>query len=159
MANSIPNLIGTEAALTCTLASLASSVVGVGRQTTIVDLRTGLLVPPLLDIMYSIKLGTTPVAPANIYFYLISVGTGGTTVRTDSAGATDAGLTRVGAPLVWTAPIKASPATGDVIAGQFTIYDPPPLFGLLIVQDTGVALDATGGNHYVAYNVVTPQVQ
>jgi hypothetical protein len=158
MANSIPNLNGTETAFTVTLASLASSVVGVGRQSTIVDLRTGSLVPPIVQIFYSIKLGTSPTI-GNVYFYLISVNTGGTTVRTDAAGASDAGLTRVGAPLVWTAASKSSPSTGDVLAGEFQIYDPPPLLGLLIVHDTGVALDSTGGNHYVAYNVVTPQVQ
>lgn len=158
MPNSIPNLNGTEAAFTCTLASLASSVVGVGRQTTIVTLVAASLIAPLVQVFYSIKLGTSPTV-GNIYFYLISVNTGATTVRTDGAGASDAGMTRVGAPLVWTASSKATPATGDVLSGSFMIENPPPGFGLLIVHDTGVALDATGASHYVAYDTLTPQVQ
>ncbi len=156
--SSIPNLLATETALTVTLASLASSTVGVGRQTTIVDLRTSSLAPPILQIIFSIKLGTSPTA-GNIYFWFIDVNTGGTTVRADGAGASDAGMTRVTAPLVWTASSKSSPASGDVISGGFKIYDPSPLFGLLIAHDTGVILDASGGNHYVAYNTYTPQAQ
>jgi hypothetical protein len=54
---------------------------------------------------------------------------------------------------------KASPATGDNIVGDFEIYDPGPTWGLLIVHDTGVALNSTEGNHVISYIGDNPEVQ
>ncbi len=158
MANSVPNILGTETAFTVSLGALATSSVGVGRQTTIVDFRTGSLFPPILEVTFQIKLGTSPSA-GNVYFYWIAANTGGTTVRSDNAGASDAGLTRISAKQVHQYATKSSPASGDLLSDTFIVDSPTPLGGLLIVHDTGVNLDATNGNHYVAYATVTPQVQ
>ncbi len=157
MANSILELFASEVQLTTTgLNSLASSSALVGIQTNMVDL-TAIKVP-VVHVVFSIKAGTSPTV-GNVYFRLLRQNTGGTTVRTDGASSTSGALTAVGAPLIWTAPSKPSPATGDVISGMFPIYDPGPWFGLHISQDMGVATDSTAGNHYVAYIADNPQVQ
>lgn len=132
----------SPAAMTVTLASLASSTSGVGRQTTLVDNSTTRY--DLIRLLGKITTGTSPTTGKSIYIYAIH---GDGTRRTDGAGASDAALTRVTAKLLRTIPIDGTSDKGY----QFDalLPNPGPEWGLLIVHDTAVNLNSTGGNHYI----------
>lgn len=132
---------------TITLASLASSTAGVGRQSTLYDNTTtryrSMLVFP------NIKMGTSPTANTPVYIYLIRSNNDGTPIADDSAGTTDAGITIVNAPLLGVLN-NPTTTTGNVLRAVFDTAPLGPLgpkFGFAIVQSSGVALDSTGGNH------------
>ena len=157
MANEIKDKFGASTALTITLASLASSVVGVGRQSTIID-NTSLRYQDL-KLYVKIKQGTSPTGNKGVQVYLISVDNHGTPHRSDGAGASDAGLTVLNADLIGVLVNKASPSTGDVLYGEFLIRRPGPKWGIAIVHDTVVNLDSTGSNHWVRYIGLNPELQ
>ena len=79
---------GTATAMTCTLASLASSAVGVGRQTTLLDNSATKHSRVHIYILITSNGTTNVTANTNVFFYLIK--SDGTYV-TDGAGARDAG--------------------------------------------------------------------
>jgi hypothetical protein len=158
--SAIKDLLASDAALTITLASLASSTAGVGRQSTIVDNTTNRY--PRVVVYYKIKLGTSPTSARAVYFYLIRSDADGTTKHRDgAAGASDAAWTATPDLIpAWVAADKASgAATGDVLQGSFTIDTPGPEWGVGVVHDTGVNLDSTGSNHWLRYVGVTPEAQ
>jgi hypothetical protein len=158
MANEIKdNITVASTALTITLASLASSTSGVGRQSTIVDNTTDLC----QDVIVYVKItqGTNPTGNRGVYVYLIRDDNNGTNHRSDGAGASDAGLTVQNAELIGTMRNKASPTTGDVLYGEFRVNRPGPKWGIAIVHDTAVNLDSTGGNHWARYVGLNPEVQ
>lgn len=157
MANEIKDLIGASTALTITLASLATSTAGVGRQSTIVDNTTARY--QLITLYFKIKLGTSPTGNKSVQVYFIFDDNNATNHRTDGAGASDAGLTVLNAPLIGVMIDKASPATGDLLYGEFKVKNPGPKWGIAIVHDTGVNLDATEGNHWYRYVGSNPEVQ
>jgi hypothetical protein len=156
----INQTVSTASALTITLASLASSTTNVGRQSTEVDL-SGLSAanayPTDLTINYKITLGTTPTGNRAAYFFVLW---GDGTHRDGNAGASDAGFTipnnlqpdHVAANL-------ASPATGDILQGSFTVRVLNRRFTVAVAHDTGVALNSTGGNHYIQYHIRKPEIQ
>lgn len=148
---------GSSTALTITLASLASSAAGVGRQSTIVDNTTNRYRDVLLYI--KIKQGTSPTGSRSVKVYGIRDDNNATNHRTDGAGAIDAGLTVLNAPLIGVGMNKSSPATGDLIYIECLFHRPGPKWGIAIVHDTGVALDATGGNHWARYVGINPENQ
>lgn len=157
MANEIKDKFASSAALTITLASLASSSSGAGRQSDIVDNTTNRYQAVLIYI--KIKLGTSPTGSKGVYVYLIRDDNNGTNHRSDGAGASDAALTVQNAQLIGVMADKASPATGDVLYGEFLVERPGPKWGIAIVHDTGVNLDSTGGNHWARYVGLNPEVQ
>lgn len=158
MPNEIKDKIVTAStALTITIASLASSVVGVGRQSTILD-NTTLLHQDVL-LFLKIKQGTSPTGNKSVQVYLLRDDNNGTAHRTDGAGASDAALTVLNAPLIGVMVNKGSPATGDILYGEFRIHRPGPKWGIAIVHDTGVNLDSTGSNHWARYVGLNPEVQ
>lgn len=160
MPNLINQQVSTASALTITLASLASSTTNVGRVSTEVDLSAlsaANAYPMDLTINYKITLGTTPTGNRAVYFYVLwSDGTH----RDGNAGATDAGFTippnlqpdNVAVNL-------ATPATGDIIQGSFTVRVLNRRFSVAAYHDTGVTLNATGGNHYIQYHIRKPEIQ
>lgn len=152
MANEIQAKFGAATAMTCTLASLASSTAGVGRQTTLVDNST--VKAPKVRIVGKVTTGTSPTANRAIYIYLLR---GDGTLTTDGAGASDAGLTVVSARLVKSIP--TSNASDTTYTFDFVIDDPGPSWGLAVVHDTGVNLNGTGGNHALRYQTIIPEVQ
>jgi hypothetical protein len=156
MANKILPLYETFGTLTISLASLASSTTGVGRQSTIVDNSTTRY--KRVRIFGQVKLGTSPAAGA-IYVYGIRGEKTGTAFRTDAAGATDAALTILNAPIIGVFSTKSSPATGDVISINCILEDPGPEWGICIVQNSTVNLDGTAGNHVIEYRGEEPEVQ
>lgn len=146
MAINIQRVGSSYSALTISLASLASSSVGVGRQSTIVDNSTTKYDYALLNVL--IKLGTSPTANKSVYIYLIqSDGTN----RTDGAGASDAALTIKNASLIGIMTTGSSPATGDNLRKTFNVEGLGKEWGIAIIHDTGVNLDSTGGNHVIGY--------
>ena len=138
--------------LTITLAGLASSTSGAGRQSTAVDnTSTG-----YRDVVvyYKLTLGTSPTA-GNVTFYLIRRElTNG--LADDAAGASDAAITVLNAPYVGVATTLASPATGNVLEGSFVVSNPGPNWALAVVNSTGVALSATAGNHLIEFVGINP---
>jgi len=145
----LKDIFGSSTALTITLASLANSTAGVGRQSTIVDNTTNAYTA--VWVACNIKCGTSPTSNANVYIYLIRDDNNGTNIRSDGAGASDAALTVLNAQLIGTLKTGASAATGDVLKDIFYVPAPGPKWGIAIVNSTGVALDATGGNHVINY--------
>jgi hypothetical protein len=158
MANKILPKFETAGTLTISLGSLASSTSGVGRQSTMVDNSTNRY--KRVRLFLKIKLGTTPTSAKAIYVYGLRGDLNGTPHRTDGAGASDAALTVLNAPLIGVIKNKDSGAsTGDNCYGEVIFEDPGPEWGIAIVHDTAVNLDATGGNHYARYIGEEPEVQ
>lgn len=156
MANEIKaKYSGTPAtAMTITLASLASSTAGVGRQSDLISNTTARY--QSVEVFVKIKLGTSPTGNKFVYVYGIK---GDGTTRSDAAGGTDAAITVLSSELLAAMPDKASPSTGDVLTGVFWFENPGPEWGIAIVHDTGINLDSTGGNHSIGYIGHNPEVQ
>jgi hypothetical protein len=156
--NSYPN----STALTITLASLASTVADppVGRESAEVLQSTDLGLDVLID--GKITTGTSPTAAKAIRIWAWAGAFDGTNVRRP-AGATggDAGLT----PGSWWAgefkllhyidTSNTSNVTytfaGKSLLACFGGTILPARWGLFIDHNTGVALNATGGNHELRY--------
>lgn len=157
MASEIKEKFGSPTALTITLASLATSVVGVGQQSTLID--NSSVKASRIKLYILIKQGTSPVGNKAVYVYFIRGDGHGTPYRTDGAGASDAGITVLNASLAGVMRNKSSPTTGDVLYGEFEVWAPGPEWGIAIVHDTGVDLDSTAGNHFAHYITVNPESQ
>lgn len=154
MANEIKEKFSTSAGFTITLASLASSTVGVGRQSTLIDNSTTRYRKVIVYL--KIKQGTSPAGSRFVYVYGIR---GDGTIRSDGAGASDAAFTRLNAVELGVLINKSSPATGDVLTGEFVFENPGPEWGIAIVHDTNAHLDSTEGNHDYNWVGVNPEVQ
>lgn len=135
---------------TITLASLANSTAGVGRQSTLVTSNTAK--SALIAVKFTV--GTSPTANTLIYVYLLR---GDGTLTDDNAGSTDAGLTVINAPLLGT--ILCSAATSN--ATYYGLFDTKFLgslgstFGIAIVNSTGATANATAGNFSAEYTLIT----
>lgn len=152
MPNEIKSKLGSSAGLTITLASLASSTAGVGRQSTLIDNSTNLY--KKVHIYGKITTGTSPTANRSIYVYAIK---GDGTIRTDGAGASDAALTVVNAQLI--AAMVTDSTSDKAYYFDCVLEDPGSEWGIAVVHDTGVNLNATGGNHDINYVGQLPEVQ
>lgn len=157
MANEIKDKFGSSTALTITLASLAASNVGVGRQSTLIDNTS--LAYQKLHVFVKIKLGTSPVANRAVYVYLLKADDHATEHITDGGGTSDAALTIKNAQLIGAMYVGTSPSTGDVLYGEFIVHDPGRQWGVAIVQDSNVTLNSTGANHWVRYVGANPEIQ
>ena len=156
MANAIKPLFASPVALTITLASLASSTTGVGRQSTMVDNSTNRY--KRIELAVKITMGTTPTASRNVYVHLIRDNRDGTPIRDDSAGASDAAFTVINAPLLMSL-TNTSTSTGTVLQGVCVFEDPGPGWGIGIYHDCVAALDATGGNHVCSFIGIVDEIQ
>ena len=150
----MPNIINAEhdaaAAMTITLASLADAA---ARQSTMIsNLDNGQMV----RVYFSLTTGTTPTVNKTIEFYLLS-GDLGTPIRTDGAGASDAAITIETAPVVYAVQIDAT--SDKAYSGSFLIRNPGPEWGIAVKNNTGAALNSTGGNHEISYVVENVEVQ
>lgn len=140
------------------LGSLASSTAGAGRQG---DLQNNSVTRyPTIILFVKVKLGTSPTGNRQVYVHLLRGDVAGTeNIKTDGCGDSDANLTVKNAQLIGTMFTGSSPSTGDVLQGDFVIDAPGPEWGVAIVHDTGVNLDATNGNHDIRYIGVNPDIQ
>lgn len=146
MASTISANFGTATALTITLASLASSSVGVGRQSALVDNTGNLNLYQKIHIYWKITTGTSPTANTPISFYLIKADKNSSADSiTDGAGVSDLGLTIVSAKQI--DGIIVSSSSNVTYQGDCVINNPGPVWGIAVVQGTVVALNSTVGNH------------
>lgn len=156
MASEIKAKFGTTTQLTITLASLASSTANVGRQSTMVDNTTTLF--QKINVYAKISTGTTPTVSRGIYVYLLKADKAATpNVITDGAGAADAGLTVVSASQIAGAVVTAT--SNQAYSFDFVIYAPGPSWGIAVVHDTAVNLNATGTNHAIWFVGENPEAQ
>jgi hypothetical protein len=154
MANEVKSKFSIPAAITISLAGLPSSTAGVGQQGTLIsNSTTGY---EYIKIYVKITLGTNPAGSKGVYVWALR---GDGTIRTDNAGANDAGITIVSAQPLGMLNTKASPSTGDVLADAFTLRLPGPEWGVAITQDTTVNLNATSTSHSITWVGVLPEIQ
>lgn len=152
----MPNIINAEheasVALTITLASLAD---GSARQSTLIDNTDK---AQLVTVYFDITTGTSPTANRTIEFYLIKGDNpAGSNIRTDNAGASDAGITIDVAKL---ADVVQTDGTSDKhYRGSFQIQNPGVEWGIAVKNNTGVALNSTGGNHKLQYVEENVEIQ
>lgn len=138
---------GATTAITITLASLASSTTGVGRQSTFIDNTDN---AQFVRVYFDITTGTSPTANKSIQFYLLTRDDHSSpNISTDNAGSSDAGLTIVSASLINV--VQTSSTSDTHYRGSFLIRNPGISWAIGIVHDTGVNLNATGGNHILRY--------
>lgn len=149
MGTQVSSIYGASSAMTITLASLASSTSGVGRQSTLVSNISASEGAMIVRVYYKITTGTSPTVNTPILLYLLQGDAASPNITTDNAGASDAGLTVVNAPLV--AVIQVTATSNQTYEGSFIVRNPGPLWGLAVVNSTGVNLNATGGNHAIRY--------
>jgi len=151
--SSISDTYGTTTTFTITLASLANSTAGVGRQSNVITSNTA----PSALIAVKFTTGTSPTANTLVYVYLIR---GDGTLIDDNAGASDAGITVINAPLLGT--ILNSAATSN--ATYYGVFDTKFLgslgksFGIAVVNSTGATANSTGGNFSAEYTLITPTI-
>ena len=150
---------GTATALTITLASLATSAgLTVGRQSTVADNTSDLGIDAIVQAQ--ITVGTTPTA--NTWIELWAFGTADGTVYGGAAGASDAGLTPTDKStmrLLEVIPVPVTTSNVAYISGSHSIQNAfggtmPRKWGVFVTHNTGVNLNATGGNHTVKYTAV-----
>lgn len=148
-------LLGTATALTMTLASLASDTSLVaGRESTAVDNGSG--ADDAIDCLVGGKVttGTSPTTARQIEVWLYGMYDG--TEFSGGASGTDANFTPDAKSLLKLLTIIPTIATSDKAYrwGPFSVAQAfggvmPQKWGVYIVHNTGVALNATGGNHEV----------
>lgn len=158
MASEINQLFDSSSTLTITLASLASSTAGVGRQSDVVDNTAAGTKYKELIFHVCVTVGTTPAINRAIRFYLIRVDAEGSAHRDDGAGASDAGITIENSDAVYTLWVNAT-TSDKAYKGSFVVKNPGPKWAIAVVQDTAVNLNATSGNHYIRYVGVNPESQ
>ena len=155
MANEIKTKLGTSTTGTITLASLATSTAGVGRQSTMIDNSTDLFKE--INVYMHVTTGTSPTANRAIKLYLIKGDGNATPYRTDEAGASDAGLTVITATLLAGA---TTTSTSDfTYTLEAVIENPGDEWGVAVVHDTGVNLNSTAGNHFFHWTGQLPEIQ
>lgn len=155
--------------ITISLASLASSsTLLAGQESTSVDNTTNLDEDHIISGV--VMVGTTPTANTRIEVWAVaprSIASGTPTWPdvfdgTDSAETiTNAGVKSGVCKLVASIPVPAATSNvgyefnGGSIADLFGRM--PPFYVLFVTHNTGVALNATGGNHVIHYERVQSQ--
>ena len=156
MANEIKAVYSTTAQLTITLASLASSATFVGRQSTMVDNSTTRY--QKIHLFCKVTTGTSPTTTKGIYVFLLKADKATSpNVATDNAGASDAAITIVAAQQL--SGVLIDSTSDKTYRLDCMIMSPGPLWGVAVVQDTGVNLNATAGNHAIWWLGENPEVQ
>lgn len=144
----------TRAPLTVTLASLASAAY---REATEVDNSTAQAVDGFLT--GKITTGTSPVAGTISIFVSAS---DGTAARPGNLSGTDAVVTPASEQAQWElARVIPTDATNNhtyefAIPGLAAIFGGmmPAKFSVIVLNSSGVALNATGGNHEINYTPI-----
>lgn len=153
-------LYGTPAALTITLASLASSAVDVGRGSVAIDQKD---VSDAIDVLLGgkITVGTTPTINTQIEVWLYSswddVEYSGGNAGTDSA--TTATSLKTNMVLFAIIPVPVTTSDKAYTFGPKSVAQAfggviPVQWGVFVTHNTGVNLNATGGNHEVFMTTV-----
>ncbi len=143
---SIKQALNTAAAMTITLSSLAN---GAGRAATAIDNTTGLYLDA--DVRVKVKTnaaGTSATGYCDVYLLSSEDGTN----YDDTFGGTDAAATPVNARKLGTMTTNVNATT---YVGVFSVASLgitlPAKWSIIVVNNSGAALDATAGNHSVTY--------
>lgn len=140
---------------TITLASLASSATA-GRAGTAIDNTSTNAIDAL--VYGKITTGTTPTVNTSIEIWLGSSGDG--TNFSGGFGGTDAALTPTSSPLLSLALSLPVAATSNVthilpvISVVSILGSLPPYWFVFIRNSSGVALNATAGNHSIVHRTI-----
>jgi hypothetical protein len=162
MATTAKILYGTSAAITLTLASLATSTAaaGVGRESAAVDNTADLADDAIVG--GKIKTGTTT---ANTQIEIWVAGSYDGTSYTGGATGADAGLTLIPAVRILLKPLLTIPIP-DTTARTYTWAASiaqafggvmPKKWSIFVLNSSGANLDATAGNHELKYTPVQYQ--
>lgn len=141
--------LGALGTFTITVAALASSTAGVGRQSTLIDNTTNLFSGAL--VAANITVGSVTTANNLISLYLIR--SDNSSIRDDAAGTGDAAWTQKNAPLLGNILV---PTVGTAVAYQ-ALFDTStlghlgPQWGVAVVHNLGNNLHATAGSQLVTY--------
>jgi len=142
-------------AITCTLASLAN---GSARECTAVDNGTNKFLDALLYLALKLATGT-PASDKALYVWFYSSEDG--TNYSDNATGSDAGVTlrspnNFRGPFMIQTPDSGALTYKQVIPSVAAFFGGvlPPKWGFVIENKTGLALDATEGNHTKEYRGV-----
>jgi hypothetical protein len=157
MANDILREYGAPVPLSIKMSGLPNSTALVGRASQFVTNT----VTKAQDARIFVKatLGTNPSGYRGVYVYgLAGDASGVNPCRTDGASGVDSAITVGAAELLGVLPTPPSPSTGQVLMGAFLYKDLPTEWGIAVVNDTGVSLQA-GSGHYVRYMLENPEVQ
>jgi hypothetical protein len=172
MATTFKNLYPSTStsALTITLASLADDTTNkiAGRASTAVNNTTDLDIDHLVS--GKITVGTSPTANGTIevWCYAMNSESAGTPTYPDSITGTDAAKTMTSLNVKYSAMRIIQGLTVDNTTGRAYYFGPtsvamlfggmlPPFWGVMVINASGVALDATGGNHSIQYTRVQQQ--
>jgi hypothetical protein len=155
----MPNIVlaehGNSTELDITLASLAD---GSARQS---DMINNVDNAQMVRVFYEITTGTSPTNNNDISIYSLHGDapniSGGSNIRTDNAGLSDADITIETASVVEIITIDAT--SDKTYRGSFLIRNPGPEWGIAVENNTGVALNATGGNHSIFYITENQEIQ
>lgn len=154
MASNVMDSFATLGTMTITIGTLATSTVGVGRQSTLIDNTT--VKAPSAQVAVRTTAGTS-TGTNLISVYLIRSDNSAT--ADDNAGASDAAWTQLNAPLL-----------GNIIVGAGTnvayeaVFDTTflghlgPQWGVGVVHNLGNPLNATAGSHLVTYVSITGSI-
>ncbi|HXG46039.1 MAG TPA: hypothetical protein VNO52_00310 [Methylomirabilota bacterium] len=156
MPNEIKAKFGTTTVLPIALASLASSTSGVGVQSDMVDNETPRW--QRIHVFFKVTTGTGPTANKSIRFFLLKCDDVEThNILTDGASQAGGTITIETADQVYS--VITSSASDKTYQGSFVIENPGPQWGIAVVQDTGVALNATATTHELRWVGENPEVQ
>lgn len=156
-----------DAALTITLASLASSASLVaGRESTSVDNSSTLAVDYLVS--GKITTGTSPTASKSIEVWVVAP-IEDTPTWPDVFDGTDSDETVTSRNVLFSAAKLAHVITTDSTSDRTYPIAPfsvaalfggncPKTFGIFVVHDSGVALNSTSGNHAIYAQAILPTV-
>lgn len=149
--------------ITCSVASLASSSTFVaGRGSTQVDNTSNLYVDALVQGVVTV--GTTPTINTSINVFVYGSNTSLATTNIDTITGTDGAvtLTNTGnlySSLALGASVLVLATTSDIdyYISPFSVAQlfggvMPKYWGLYVTHNTGVALNATAGNHSFSFN-------
>ena len=153
----------SNTSITCSVASTASSATFIaGRESDEIDNTTD----KYLDAMVrgKVTVGTTPTANTQINIYVWGSDVSLATTAIDDLVGTDgtASLTNTGilfSALTRLATITVTATTSDTdydfppssVCGALGLQVLPKFWGLYVAHNTGVNLNATGGNHFFEY--------
>lgn len=150
---------GSSTAITCTLASLASSS-SAGRGSAAVDNSSNLFDDALVTV--SIKTSASALANDKACYIYVYGSEDGTLYSGSSAEAegSDAAVTldsptNLKGPIVLACPASATTYRQVFSVAQFFGGVLPKKWGLVVQNYTGQALDATEGNHQKTYTGIT----
>lgn len=155
----------TDTVITISLASLATSATWVaGQESNVIDNTSNKYVDAV--VQGKIQTGTTPTANTSIIVYVYGASVSPATTAIDVIDGTDSAETitsvgvrnsfmKVGAILDVDSNTSNRDYPFSFGVAQLFGGSLPPYWGLFVAHNTGVNLNATGGNHVISFRGIT----